>query len=341
MDIKSTLDALNVDLFYEVTERTFLSPFFTFWIPVIAVCQNNRHFFNVSAIFFILVTIRSFIRWSSQAWINRRWTTTPIDWSEQIVLVTGGSDGLGRVLVETLVLKNVTVVVLDIKPFDDNPHQEGEDGDVAFYHCDISDPAMVESVATKIKKEVGSPTILINNAGVVVGRKIVDLTPEDIHRTFGVNVLSHFYLLKAFLPHMIERKIGHIVTISSVLGSIGVAQASDYCASKAASSALHHSLRQELNSKYAAHGIRTTLVCPGKMMTKMFDKIPPQNKFIFPEIAPHDLAKKIIQSIDNRDSIEIFVPFYSSWAWVLRIVPTWALDFAHWVAQSHHAMDQF
>ena len=73
-----------------------------------------------------------------------------------------------------------------------------------------------------VNVQVGNPTILINNAGVVSGRPFLELSEQDILNTFSVNTIAHFWTIKAFLPHMIERKRGHIVNVASILGQIGV-----------------------------------------------------------------------------------------------------------------------
>ncbi|EGF99603.1 uncharacterized protein MELLADRAFT_45702 [Melampsora larici-populina 98AG31] len=336
--------SITIDILFTVANRTFLSPFFSLWIPIIASLQKTSsasdQFYQSSIYFLIIVSIRWLLNYSSLAWLNKTWRIgwgDRIDWDHQIVLVTGGSDGLGRVLVETLDLKNITLVVLDLKPFTTNPSES----DVHYYQCDVSDPKAVEAVADRIKAEVGDPTIIINNAGVVNGKLIVDLNPNEVQRSFGVNVMSHFYLLKAFLPKMIELKQGHIVTVASVLGTIGVCQASDYCASKAACSSLHDSLRLELDHRHQCSGVRTTLVSPGRLETKMFGALRPQNRFLFPQVAPHDLAKLIIQTLDSNEGKEIWVPVYSKLTWVFKGFPSWAKDLAHWFAGSNEAMMDF
>jgi len=92
--------------------------------------------------------------------------------------------------------------------------------------------------------------MIVNNAGVIQGKLLVDLSPDDINQTFGVNTLAHFWTLKAFLPGLLKRKQGHIVTVSSAMGLTGVSAMSDYCASKHALIGLHESLRAELDFKY-------------------------------------------------------------------------------------------
>lgn len=71
--------------------------------------------------------------------------------------------------------------------------------------------------------KLGIPTILINNAAIVTGKSMLESKPEDVERTFRVNLLSHFHTIKTFLPGMLEEERGTIVTIASVLGHLGCA----------------------------------------------------------------------------------------------------------------------
>ena len=102
-----------------------------------------------------------------------------------------------------------------------------------FYYCiDITDIEQVKSTGHRIKKEVGSVSILINNAGVMNhGKLFLQLSEEEIMRLFNVNLFSHFWLCKEFLPEMIELNKGHIVNISSVCGLMGAYKLTDYCSS--------------------------------------------------------------------------------------------------------------
>ncbi|ORY52813.1 hypothetical protein BCR35DRAFT_337602, partial [Leucosporidium creatinivorum] len=207
-----------------------------------------------------------------------------LDWEEQIVVVTGGASGIGQVLVETLAVRGVTVVVLDKRPF------VADWDDVYSFECDLADSAQIDKVVAQIQKEVGHPTILINNAGVVQGKLLLDLTEADITNTFDVNVIAQFPLIKALLPAMLEQGTGHIVTVSSVFGLAGAAQLADYSASKHALMGLHESLRAELQHRYNDPPIRTTLVIPGQVRTPLFASVKPSShlvSFIAPIVEPH------------------------------------------------------
>ncbi|KAJ9122308.1 hypothetical protein QFC22_001729 [Naganishia vaughanmartiniae] len=149
----------------------------------------------------------------------------PLVWAEEVVVVTGGGSGVGRSIVDKAAERGAKVVILDVaKPCD--ALQEN----IWCYVCDVSDRKAVNKVALKVIKEVGVPTILINNAGVMAGKLILDLREQDVtrsvfgFRTFGVNTISHFWILQAFLPGLIAAGKGHIVSVASLLGITGSAQ---------------------------------------------------------------------------------------------------------------------
>jgi NAD(P)-dependent dehydrogenase (short-subunit alcohol dehydrogenase family) len=85
--------------------------------------------------------------------------------------------------------------------------------DIESYICDVSDPEDIARVAKEIREDVGEPTILINNAGIVNGKSILESSPEEIKRTMDVNFLGQVFTLKEFLPDMIKNNHGHIVRI--------------------------------------------------------------------------------------------------------------------------------
>lgn len=94
------------------------------------------------------------------------------------MVITGGASGLGLLIAEVYGMRGVTVAALDVK---DNP-DGGEARNVTFYKCDVSDKKQVREVAERIEKELGTPTVLINNAAVMWGKSIVDLQEEEIEK---------------------------------------------------------------------------------------------------------------------------------------------------------------
>jgi NAD(P)-dependent dehydrogenase (short-subunit alcohol dehydrogenase family) len=343
--IGPVFDSLDIDVVVKVLENTLFGPFFLFFVPVFYFFQG-AHLFDLtvvlSALYFVAVSLFWFIKWYSRLYRNQGsllFAPPRIDWSNEVVLITGGASGIGELLANTLAVRSVTVVVLDVNPI------ATENYNIEYYPCDVSSWEEVERVSKQVIEEVGQPTIIINNAGVVQGKLLVDLSPEDVRQTFGVNTLSHFWILKAFLPGLLERKSGHIVTMSSALGLTGVAQMTDYCASKAAVVALHESLRYELDKRYNCPSIRTTLVCPGHVHTPLFQDVAfptfPLFKFFCPSLQPVAVVKRIIAAIDDQHSQTILLPFYVNFIPVVGLLPSFIRDLAQWISGADYAMRNF
>lgn len=338
-------DAFTVDLVVKVFANTVFSPFFTFLVPVFFFFQGEAYASPavIGATFhFVFVSLFWSVKWFSLLYRNQGslfFGPAPLDWSDQVVVITGGSSGIGELLANTLAVRNVTVAVLDIKPI------VTENYNITYYECDVSNHEEVDKVAKKVIDQLGHPTILVNNAGVVQGKLLLDLSPEDVEETFGVNTLAHFWTLKAFLPGMIEQKSGHIVTVSSVTGMIGVAQLSDYCASKAALISLHESLRYELDKRYKCPSIRTTLILPGHIKTPMFSRMSLPSStlydFLVPSLEPVEVVKAIIASLDDRHSRTIYLPFYTHFTGLLNLMPSFIRDLGQWYSGADYAMEGF
>ncbi|KAJ6628948.1 retinal short-chain dehydrogenase reductase [Mycena sp. CBHHK59/15] len=350
-DVSPIFDSLDIDLFVKVFANTAFSPFFVMLIPTFYVFQGAKFTDSIvvlSACYYVFVALFWAVKWYSRLYDNQGnllYAPPRFDWGEQIIVVTGGASGVGELLANTLAVRNVTVVVLDVKPI------QTENFNIAYYKCDVSKWEEVEAVSKKIIEEIGQPTVLINNAGVVQGKLILDLSPEDIQQTFGVNTLAHFWTLKAFLPGMIEKKKGHIaspslgalnrVTMASVMGIQGAAQMTDYCASKAALINLHRSLRAELNKRYKCPAIRTTLIVPGHIYTPLFSTLIQPQQFFFPTLHPITIVKRVIAALDETHSQTIYLPFYTHFAPALHLLPGFVSDFASWISNADFAMKDF
>ncbi|KAK7060386.1 hypothetical protein VNI00_001151 [Paramarasmius palmivorus] len=344
-DSSLVFDSLDIDLIIKVLKHTAFSPFFIFFVPIFYVFQGAKltdRIVVLSTAYYVALSIFWLAKWLSRLWRNQGslfFAPKRFDWGEQIVVITGGSSGVGELLANTLAVRNVTVVVLDIKPI------VSENYNITYYKCDVSKWSEVEAVSKKVIEEIGHPTVLINNAGVVQGKLITELTEADLQQTFGVNTLSHYYTIKAFLPEMIKKNSGHIVTVSSCMSFSGVAQMTDYCASKAALNLMHEALRYELDKQHKAPGVRTTLISPGHIATPLFSKMKYPNswfhKFLMPSLPPIAVVKAIIQALDDQHSQKVFLPFYTEFMPYLHLLPTYVQDLTHWFSNADNAMEGF
>lgn len=344
-DVSPVFDSLDIDLVFKVLKNTLFSPFFVFFIPVLYVfsgAKTTDPFVLWTGGYYVLLCIYWLGDWLSTLYRNQGkllFSPPRFDWGEQIVVVTGGASGVGELLANTLAVRNVTVVVLDVQPIVSENHN------IVYYKCDVSKWEEVEAVSKKIVDELGHPTVLVNNAGVVQGKLITDLSAEDVQQTFGVNTLAHFWTLKAFLPDMIKNNCGHIITVSSNMAYVGVAQMTDYCASKAALNSLHESLRYELDNIHKAPSVRTTLVCPGHILTPLFAKAAyPRNalyQFFMPSLAPIEIIKKIIQALDDQHSKTIKLPLYVHTMPFRQHLPSYLKDFTQWMTGADWVMKDF
>jgi NAD(P)-dependent dehydrogenase (short-subunit alcohol dehydrogenase family) len=179
---------------------------------------------------------------------------------------------------------------------------------------------------------------LINNAAIVNGKPLVDLSFDEIERNFRVNLLSHFITLKTFLPGMIRLGHGTIVTMSSVLGQIGSAHLSDYTAAKAGITAMHKSLAAELRT---TPDIKTILVSPGQMSTPLFNGVETPSSFFGPVLEPVDVAREVIATIDAGSSENLAMPFYARWIDWMNVAPVGVQAILRRVSGVDSAMKSF
>jgi NAD(P)-dependent dehydrogenase (short-subunit alcohol dehydrogenase family) len=346
---------LSIDLIVKVFKTTFFHPFVAWIIPLCFRAQNmfwDAPPMLVSIAWASLITLL----WIGGIINDRLAFGLPreVNLSEEVIVITGGASGLGLLIAEVYGMRGATVAVLDIEEM-----ENGEARGVTYYKCDVTDKEQVARVAAEIERDVspsflpgsrkhhtdttpqlGTPTVLINNAAIVIGKPLLSLTFPEIERSIATNLLSHFYTLKTFLPAMARSECGGtIVTVSSVIGTTGAAQLTDYAASKAAISALHRSLAAELRESHPQ--IRTVLVTPGQLSTPLFYGVQTPNAFVAPVVEPVDVAKEVIAAIDNGRNASIGMPLYARWIDWYTVLPTGLQAVARRVARVDTAMKSF
>ncbi|CAI9720468.1 epidermal retinol dehydrogenase 2-like [Octopus vulgaris] len=206
------------------------------------------------------------------------------DVKNEIVLITGSANGIGRGLALDFARRGCILVLWDIDEAENEKTAQlvTEAGAKAYpYYCDLSERKEIYRIGKKVQKEVGDVTILVNNAGVVIGKSFLECPDEEIENSFQVNTLAYFWTIKVFLPKMIEKNYGHIVNMSSSLGLTGINKLTDYCSTKFAVVGFNEVLSYELQHDQC-DGIKTTLICPQCVKTRMFEGC----KLRFPPICP-------------------------------------------------------
>ncbi|HEY5530634.1 MAG TPA: SDR family oxidoreductase [Candidatus Anoxymicrobiaceae bacterium] len=188
------------------------------------------------------------------------------------VLITGGALGMGRSLARLFLLEGSRVVLVDIRKDDlDSAVEElGRLGEVVSYICDISDREKVYQLAKTVSSEFGTVDILVNNAGIVKSNPFLEKPDDVIEQLIAVNLMAHFWTMKAFLPGMVAKREGYVVNMSSAGGLLAVPYISDYSASKFAVVGLTEALRQEFKIE-GLKDIKFMCVCPNTVGTGLFD----------------------------------------------------------------------
>ncbi|KAH0605889.1 uncharacterized protein H6S33_004346 [Morchella sextelata] len=332
---KPLLEHLTIDLLITIFSHTFMNPGFAILLPLAYRAQTyhyNSPPFIYSSIYAGIVIV--LFVWK---FINKRLAfgkKREFDWTEEVVVITGGSSGLGLLIAETYGMRGVSVAVLDVRE-----PEGGEARNVAYYKCDVGDRKQVEAAAKEIERDLGTPTVLINNASIVHGKSVLDLTYDEIDKTFQSNTLSAFYTTKQFLPGMKRLNKGSLITISSVLSSVAPANTSAYSASKAALKAFHSCVTAELAGTHP--GIKTLLVCPGQLQTPMFEGVDTPSNFFAPVLEPVEVAKEIIAAIDEGAGGIIAMPAYARWIGIMDILPVSFQRGLRWLSGCDTAMTGF
>jgi NAD(P)-dependent dehydrogenase (short-subunit alcohol dehydrogenase family) len=185
---------------------------------------------------------------------------------DKVVLITGGSRGLGLSLARELASAGARIVIAARDAAElERAHNElaACGADLLAFPCDITDKAQVEQLARAATDWFGRIDVLVNNAGIIqVGPQSV-MHDEDFSNALATHFWGPLWMIRAVLPSMRRNGGGRIVNVSSVGGLVGVPHLAPYCASKFALTGFGEALRAEL----AKDGIQVINVCPGLMRT--------------------------------------------------------------------------
>lgn len=212
------------------------------------------------------------------------------------VLITGGASGIGKIMGRLMLERQAKVIIWDINKasIDATIAEFSSLGEIVGYHVDVSDPEQIKATALKVKQDSLTVDVLINNAGIIVGKYFHEHSTEDIIKTMDINANAPMLITAEFLSDMLQRNSGHICNIASSGGLISNPKMSVYAASKWSLIGWSDSLRLEMRK--LKKDIHVTTIMPYYINTGMFDGVQSKIPILEPEAASLTIVKAIEQN---------------------------------------------
>jgi NAD(P)-dependent dehydrogenase (short-subunit alcohol dehydrogenase family) len=248
-------------------------------------------------------------------------------------LVTGAGSGIGRATALALAAKGATVLCVDLDLAAAQKTaaacEEAGAPSASAHAADVSDRAALERLAGEVEREHGALDVLVNNAGVGMTGRFLDMSERDWTWIRGVNLDGVINGCAAFAPAMVEAGRGHVVNVSSGLGYTPTATEPGYVTTKAAVLALSQCLRAD----WAKAGVGVSAICPGVINTPIIDSTrflgeagsperQERTKKVFRKgHKPEQVADAIVDAVE-RDRAVVPVGFEAKAGWYLhRLAP--------------------
>jgi NADP-dependent 3-hydroxy acid dehydrogenase YdfG len=217
----------------------------------------------------------------------------------KIALVTGASRGIGLAVADALRAGGMHVIRL-ARTLTEHSSEGRTD-----IRCDLTRPAEVERAVARVEQVLAVPDVIVNNAGVFFIKPLAETTTEDFTTTLAANLTSAFQIARAFVPQMVKRGSGHLVTIGSISDYIGFSGSTAYAASKFGLRGMHEVIRQET----AKSGVRTTLVSPGPVDTDIWNAVDPDSKPGFTKrkdmMRAQDVAAAVVYAVTQPEQVDV------------------------------------
>jgi NAD(P)-dependent dehydrogenase (short-subunit alcohol dehydrogenase family) len=318
-------EGFHADVIGRVLNRTAFNPALT--LAVLLAAKYTKQGGELALEHQVaLKWIRRFFYYGAWRWatnfldngVLNNWTKDEYDWKKEVVLVTGGAGGIGGKIVQLFAERGIKVVVLDVIDM-----TFSTPANVHYYKCDITSTETLSKVAAQIRADVGEPTVVINNAGVARGKTVLNSTEKDVRFTFEVNTLAHYWMAHEFLPAMVKRNHGMIVTVASIAAYMTVPNMVDYGSSKAAAHSFHEGLTAELKTRYNAPKVRTVIVNQGYTKTPLFQGYRNDAGFMIPSLEPETVAEAVVRKVLSGTSGQVLVPEFCTTMPFMRTYPHW------------------
>ncbi|UTW01374.1 3-oxoacyl-ACP reductase FabG [Marinomonas rhizomae] len=200
----------------------------------------------------------------------------------KIALVTGATRGIGKAIAVALVEQGATVIGTATSESGAQSISEYLGANGKGWVLDVSSSESVDAVIKEITAEFGAPTVLVNNAGITRDNLMMRMKEDEWDQVINTNLTSVFRVTKACLRGMTKAKFGRVISISSVVGSMGNGGQTNYSAAKAGLEGFSRSLAAEI----ASRGITVNCVAPGFIETDMTKVLPDEHKAKLVEKVP-------------------------------------------------------
>lgn len=188
------------------------------------------------------------------------------DFKEKVVLITGGSRGIGKAIAESFAESGATVIVTYKNAIDEEYFNSK---DIKHFKCDVADEKSVQEMVDVIVKEHAKIDVLVNNAGITKDGLLMRMSGEDWDAVIDTNLKGVFNMTKAVTRGMMSKRYGKVVNITSISGVMGNPGQANYSASKAGVIGFTKAVAKEL----ASRNININAIAPGFIETEMTDKL--------------------------------------------------------------------